>query len=138
MSQALALAVNEAVVIDTLGRRLRVEWDREAPVTPMGQLVFFTQFLATAGLFSEFVQTCPLFYSSPNAPAKQDVLGTATLAILTGHCRYAHIAALKCDRVNPVGLGMSQVCSEDSVRLAFQHTDPTACAQWQQATLERT
>ena len=137
VSQALDVGSNETVIMDTLGRRLRVEWDAEAPVTPLGQLIFFSQFLATAGLFSEFVRTCPLLYTSPNAPAKQDVLGTATLAILAGHCRYAHIAALKCDRVNPEGLGMSRVCSEDSVRLAFLDTDPEACAAWQQATLAR-
>ena len=135
--QSLNLANNETVIIDTLGRRMRVEWDADAPVTPLGQLVFFSQFLATAGLFSEFVRTCPLNYTSPNAPSKQDVLGTATLAILAGHCRYAHIAALRCDRVNPAGLGMTRVCSEDSVRLAFLHCDPEACAQWQQATLRQ-
>lgn len=137
VKQALALASDEPVIIDTLGRRLRVEWDADAPVTPLGQLVFFSQFLATSGLFTEFVETCPLRYTSPNAPSKQDVLGTATLAILAGHCRYAHIAALRCDGVNPAGLGMSRVCSEDSVRLAFLNTDPDACARWQQAALAR-
>lgn len=137
VAHAVDLATNQPVVIDTLGRRLRVEWDSDAPVTPLGQLVFFSQFLATSGLFSEFVQTCPLLYTSPNAPAKQDVLGSATLAILAGHCRYAHIAALKSDRVNPAALGMSHVCSEDSVRLAFLRTDSEACARWQQATLAR-
>jgi len=136
-NRTLDLSTDQTVIVDTLGRRVRVEWDPEAPVTPLGQLVFFSQFLATAGLFSEFVRTCPLLYSSPNAPAKQDVLGTATLAILAGHCRYAHIAALKSDRVNPQGLGMTRVCSEDSVRLAFLDTDPEACAQWQQQTLAR-
>ena len=138
VSQALDLAHTETVILDTLGRRMRVEWDPESPVTPLGQLVFFTQFLATAGLFSEFVRTCPLLYSSPNAPEKQDVLGTATLAILAGHCRYCHIAALKSDRVNPHALGMTRVCSEDSVRLAFKETDHDACARWQQATLAST
>ena len=39
--------------------------------------------------------------------------------------------------INPVGLGMTRVCSEDSVRLAFLHADPEACARWQQATLAR-
>jgi hypothetical protein len=129
----------EAVtVIDTLGRRVRVEWDPAAAVTPMGQLVYFSQFLATAGLFADWVRTCPLQYTSPNAPAKQDVLGTILLSHLAGHHRYAHITALRCDKVNPVGLGMSRVCSEDSVRLAFKETDPAACAQWQQAALAQT
>jgi hypothetical protein len=125
-------------VIETLGRRIRVEWDPAAPVTPMGQLVYFAQLLATAGLFSDWVRNCPLLYTSPNAPAKQDVLGTLTLAILAGHHRYAHITALRGDQVNPLGLGMSRVCSEDSVRLAFKDTDAASCAQWQQQALAQT
>lgn len=44
------------VVVDTHGRRFHVEWDPQAPVTPLGQLVFFSQFLATAGLFTEWVR----------------------------------------------------------------------------------
>lgn len=135
---ALSVTGNSVDVVDTLGRRVRVEWDSAAAVTPMGQLVYFTQFLATAGLFSEWVRSCPLEYTSPNAPAKQDILGTITMAILAGHCRYAHITALRCDKVNPVGFGMSQVCSEDSVRLAFKKVDPEKCAQWQQQALAET
>ena len=49
--QSLDLSANQTVIVDTLGRRMRVEWDPEAPVTPLGQLVFFSQFLATAGIF---------------------------------------------------------------------------------------
>ena len=134
----LATGEDSVVVVDTLGRRIRVEWDPAAAVTPMGQLVYFSQFLATAGLFSDWVKNCPLLYASPNAPAKQDVLGTLTLAILAGHHRYAHITALRCDKVNPVGLGMSRVCSEDSVRLAFKDMDQESCAQWQQKALAQT
>ena len=125
-------------VVETLGRRIRVEWDPGASETPMGQLVYFAQFLATAGLFAEWVKECPLHYSSPNAPAVQDVLGTLALAILAGHHRYAHITAMRGDQVNPIGLGMSRVCSEDSVRLAFKKVDSEACARWQQKALART
>ena len=62
--------------VDVHGRRLYVEWDPHAPVTPLGQLVYFSQFLATAGLFSQWVADCPLRYTSPNAPSLTDVLGT--------------------------------------------------------------
>ncbi len=54
---------------------------------PMGQLVFFAQFLKTAGLFESWVDDCPLRYDSPNAPAKKDVLGTYLLSSLAGHHR---------------------------------------------------
>jgi hypothetical protein len=49
---ALALP---SLPVDTLGRRVQVEWDPAAPVTPLGQLVFFCQFLATAGLYAPWI-----------------------------------------------------------------------------------
>jgi len=33
-----------AIAVDTVGRRFQVEWDPQAPATPLGQLVFFCQF----------------------------------------------------------------------------------------------
>ena len=124
--------------VDTHGRRFHVEWDPQAPVTALGQLVFFSQFLATAGLFSQWVKSCPLKFTSPNAPSLTDLLGTSVLAALCGHRRYCHVTALRGDTINPQGLGMSKVCSEDSVRRAFQEADPLACALWQQQSLQQT
>jgi hypothetical protein len=126
------------LTVDTLGRRFRVEWDPHAPVTPLGQLVFFAQFLAAGGLFAEWVRTCPLWFTSPNAPELTDLLGTITLAVLAGQNRYAHVTGLRADTVNPQGLGMSKVCSEDSVRRAFAAADPKACAAWQSGALQHT
>jgi hypothetical protein len=125
------------LVVDTHGRRFHVEWDPAAPVTPLGQLVFFSQFLATAGLYHDWVKSCPLVFTSNNAPALNDLLGTNTLAILSGQHRYSHVTALRADTVNPAGFGMSKVCSEDSVRRAFAGADPAACALWQTAALRR-
>src|SRR3569832_1070046 len=121
--------------VDTLGRRIQVEWDPFAPVTPLGQLVFFCQFLAAGGLYGDWIAQCPLRYSSPNAPAVRDVLGTSVLAILSGACRYAHVTALRGDQVNPQGLGMTRVVSEDSLRRAFQGQDAAELANWQRASL---
>ena len=123
------------IVVDTQGRRFHVEWDPHAPVTALGQLVFFSQFLATAGLFSEWVRTCPLQFRSPNAPSITDLLGTITLSILSGQFRYSHVTALRADTVNPQGFGMTKVCSEDSVRRAFANADAQACARWQREAL---
>ena len=89
------------VGIDSFTGPVRVEWDREAALTALGQLSFFIDFLKTAGLFEAFVADCPLRYTSPNAPKARDVLGTAMLSILSGHTRYAHIAALRGDGVVP-------------------------------------
>ena len=126
-----------SLAVDTVGRRVHVEWDPCAPVTPLGQLVFFCQFLAASGLYSKWIANCPLHYTSPNAPTVRDVLGTAVLGILSGACRYAHVTALRGDQVNPQGLGMDKVVSEDSLRRAFEDEDAIALAQWQtQALLE--
>ena len=61
---------NEDIQCDTFSGLVHVEWDEQAPVTPMGQLVFFTQFLKTCNLYGPWVQECPLKYTSPNAPSK--------------------------------------------------------------------
>src|SRR5512140_2612079 len=134
-SSATALAaqaiLDSPVQVDTLGQRFHVEWDPHAPVTPLGQLVFFAQFLAAGGLYADWVSRCPLRYASPNAPKIADVLGTWVLATLGGAWRYAHVTALRGDSVAPPGLGMEKVVSEDSLRRAFQDQEGAALAQWQ-------
>src|SRR5216684_5969039 len=127
-----------SIPVDTIHHRFHVEWDPEAPVTPLGQLVFFCQFLAAGGLYSRWVSECPLSYTSPNAPAVKDVLGTWVLGCLSGAWRYAHVTALRGDKVNPEGLGMEKVVSEDSLRRAFQGEEPEALACWQKEALFRT
>jgi hypothetical protein len=134
------LPLPDHLQVDTCGGRVRVEWDPHAPVTPLGQLVFFAQFLQTSGRFDLWVKDCPWVYTSPNAPAVRDVCGTVLLSVLCGHHRYAHVSALRGDRVNAPLLGMGQVVSEDSVRrgLAKGHGQPedeTAVARWQQRHL---
>jgi hypothetical protein len=101
------------VAVDTFGGRVHVEWDPSAAVTPLGQLPFFAEFLKVSGVFDRWVETCPVSWRSNNAPNKRDVLGTAVLAILCGHWRYAHISALRGDQVNAELLGMEKVVSED-------------------------
>jgi len=128
-------AMIAALAVDTMGRRVHVEWDPLAPVTPMGQLVFFCQFLAVSGLYARWLANCPLRYQSANAPAVKDVLGTCVLAILSGASRYAHVTGLRGDRVNPQGLGMTKVVSEDSLRRAFANGDAGALARWQTEAL---
>ena len=120
------------VPVDTFGVRVHVERDPQAAVTPLGQLPFFTEFLQVSGLFDPWVESCPLFLTSPTAPSKRDVLGTAMLAILSGHQRCAHISALRGDTVNPALLGMSQVMSEDSVRINLRKIDETESVAWLQ------
>src|ERR1035438_8103646 len=69
------------IVADTFAGRVHVEWDDMAPVTPLGQLPFFIDYLKQGGLFDARVADCPLFLTSPNAPAKRDLLGTVMLSV---------------------------------------------------------
>ncbi len=64
---------SEAMVVDTPWGRIHVQWDHSATATPNAQLAFFAEFLQTTGLFKSWVDSCPLNYTSPNAPTKSDV-----------------------------------------------------------------
>lgn len=126
-----------SIPVDTYGGRVHVEWNAQAAVTPLGQLPFFIEFLKTADLFEPWVDQGPLSYTSPNAPAKRDVLGTLFLSVLAGHHRYSHISSIRCDTVNPILLGMSKVVSEDSVRRGLKNCDEEESRQWLQSHLKR-
>jgi len=126
----------EAVEVETYGGKLHVEWDKDAAVTPIGQLPFFIQFLKLGGRFQPWVDDCPLCYTSNNAPKKIDVLGSLFLSILSGHRRYAHITNLMSDRVNSELLGMSKIVSDDSARRGLKKIDEEAGIKWLQAHLQ--
>lgn len=130
------LSEDAPVAVETFGGRVHVEWDSQAPVTMLGQLPFFVEYLQVSGLFDPFVADCPLVYRSPNAPDKRDILGTLLLSILAGHRRYAHIGSLRSDGINPELLGMARVMSEDSVRRAFSKMDEEAGVAWLQDHLD--
>jgi hypothetical protein len=129
---------DQPVPIDTYAGRVDIDWDVQAPVTPIGQMAFFVGFLKSSGLFDNSVAACPLHYASPNAPSRRDVLGTVLLSILSGHRRYAHITALRADTVNPPLLGMHKVLSEDAVRRAFEKIETVSGIGWLQEQLDYT
>ena len=123
------------LIVDTEGGRYQVEWNDEAPLTPMGQLVFFAQFLKANGLFTRLCADAPFDYKSNNAPDVTDVLGTLLLSIVVGHYRYAHMTAMRFDKVTPALFGMSKVVSEDSARRSIQHLDQIGARTWLQKHL---
>ena len=97
------------VRLRTPGGSYQVRWDADGKATALGRLAFFGEFLEVTGLFERWVASCPLGYTSPNAPAAQDVLGTWLLSILDGQRRYAHITGLRGDSVAPGILGMNRI-----------------------------
>ncbi len=50
-----------ALSAETFGDRVLVSWVTHAPVTPLGQLPFFTDNLKQGALFDAFIADCPLF-----------------------------------------------------------------------------
>jgi hypothetical protein len=120
----------DKIAIDTYGGRVYIDWDHSTPVTPLGQLSFFIEFLKTTGLFDDWVSTCPLQFNSPNAPAVRDILGTILLSVLSGHTRYSHITTVRTDKVNAPLLGMNKIVSEDSVRRALIKMPEPQSEEW--------
>jgi hypothetical protein len=130
--------LDEPLMVETEGGRYQVQWDDSAPATPLGQLVFFAQFLRTGELFSRLCAEGPFGFNSNNAPEVVDVVGTLLLSILCGHSRYAHINALRFDTVTPPILGMNKVVSEDSARRSLKRLDQIGARSWQQRHLRAT
>lgn len=118
------------VGVQTMGGRVQVRWETESAATPMGQLAFFIEFLNLTGLWSRWLDSCPLSYTSPNAPTKAEVLGTWMLSMLAGHRRYSHVTAIRCDGINPGLLGMRKVISEDALRNALKRIPEAAGSAW--------
>ena len=117
-------ASEEAMRVQTPGGVFSVRWDKRGSATALGQLAFFAEYLEATGLIERWHESCPLSYSSPNAPALVDVLGTWMLSILDGQCRYAHVGALRGDGVAPSILGMSKIIGDDSLRRALSAIAP--------------
>jgi len=110
---------DESMQVRTPGGVFSVRWDQRGSATALGQLAFFAEYLEATGLFERWLGSCPLSYTSPNAPELVDVLGTWMLSILDGHCRYAHVGALRGDGVAPSILGMNKIIGDDSLRHAL-------------------
>jgi hypothetical protein len=120
----------DKIPVDTYGGRVYIEWSDESPVTPLGQLSFFIEFLKRTELFDHWVEHCPLKLSSPNAPTVRDILGTILLSVLSGHTRYSHITTVRTDKVNAPLLGMNKIVSEDSARRALIKLPELESREW--------
>jgi hypothetical protein len=126
------------MAVDTFGGKVFIRWDPDASVTALGSVAYFIDFLKTNGLWERWVEDCPLHYRRPNAPPKQDILGTVMLSVLAGHKRYAHISTVRSDSVLPGLLGMQRVRSEDAVRRAFQQGEEQPWTAWTRQHLTAT
>ena len=130
--------VDRGKAVETFGGKVFVRWDPDAAVTAFGPVTYFIEFLKTSGLWPKWVKDCPLSYSSPNAPPKEDILGTILLSVLAGHKRYAHVTTIRSDSVTPGLLGMQRVRSADAVRRAFLKGEVEDHTAWLQKHLNST
>jgi len=78
-------------------------------------------------------------FTSPNAPAPRDILGTILLSVLAGHTRYSHMSGIRNDPVNAALLGMKKAVSEDAVKRALRdNLSEQAGCYWLRKTLLNT
>ena len=75
---------------------IQIRWENESAATPMGQLACFTEFPNLSGLWSRWLESCPLAHAVPNPPSKAVVLGTWMLSMLARHRRYSHVTTIRC------------------------------------------
>lgn len=144
------------VICDTFKGTVHLEWDPHAPITPLGQLPFFIDFLKTTDLYNQWLSDCPLQtkFKGPASSGTPNILGTLFLSALSGQRRYSHITTIRNDEVNPPLFGMTKIISEDTARRAFQFYDPAvdpkselwkqesekwlqACQEWQHRHLKK-
>jgi hypothetical protein len=124
--------------VETMGGSFQVSWEEDAGISPQGLLTYFFEFLHVSGLWEDFVEKCPLRYSSPNAPTKTEILGTILCGVLNGHRRYAHISGMRGDPVLPKLLGIGKLRSEDSIRRAFANQDEDKLTVWMDQQTDKT
>jgi len=126
----------QAMSVEAIGARVQVRWNAKEAATPFGQMAYFAEFLNLTGLYQRWIESCPLHYASPNGSKIADILGTLFLSVLSGHWRYAHIAALRADGVSAAMLGMDNVVSEDTVRRALRAMEEVEGMNWLQTHLD--
>ena len=124
--------------VETMGGPVQVSWEEDPGISPHGLLTYFFEFLHVSGLWEDFVEQCPLCYTSPNAPTKAEILGTILCGVLNGHRRYAHISGMRGDPVLPKLLGIGKLRSEDSIRRAFAQQDEDALTLWMDRQTDKT
>jgi hypothetical protein len=124
--------------VETVGGPMQVHWEEDPGISPHGMLTYFLEFLHLSGIWAEFVEQCPLRYSSPNAPTKAEILGTILCSVVSGHRRYAHITGMRSDSVLPKLLGIACLRSEDSIRRAFAQQDEEALTLWMDQQTDKT
>ena len=119
------------------GGTLHWAGDEHVPVTRHGYLPFFSEFLKSGELFSEWVEDCPIEFKSNNAPEVKDVLGTGMVSVLCGHTRYQHCSSLYGDMAGASMLGINRFVSHDSFARAIARMAEQDAVAWKRRHLAK-
>ena len=122
----------EAMVVDTHGGRIHVQWDRAASASANAQLTFFAEFLATLRFYESWVDSCPLELQQSQRTEQTRCAGHLALVGpgRAGHKRYAHITGLRSDALSPQVLGVNKIISEDALRRASARMSAEQSCGW--------
>ena len=63
--------VIDKIAVDTYGGRVYIDWDHETPVTALGQLSFFIEFLKRTELFDHWVGSLSITINQPECACTQ-------------------------------------------------------------------
>jgi hypothetical protein len=58
--------------LDTFACPVKVEWDTSSPLTPLGQIVYFIEFLKVSVRLDAAIEDCPLVADNGGGPPKRN------------------------------------------------------------------
>ena len=106
----------------------------------LGQLPFFTEYLKVLRSLLRADGGLPTALHEPDLCRRSGTSWKRCFGIgsYAGQWRYAHITALRGDRVNPSLLGMSKVASEHSGRRGLERIEPVVGTSWLHGQIDDT
>jgi len=122
----------------TLNGSYSYEWETDTPISINGHNAIFNSFLESSGLLEHLIKTCPIKYTSHNAPTIRDFVSTIVLSILNGYTRYRHIDKLCNDDVTAELYKMKKIMSSDSIRRGIKKIDEKEGNDWIRTEIFRT
>lgn len=91
----------------------------ERPVTPLGGLSVFFEFLGRIGYEEAVKRSMPVELRSPNAIDPAHTFTTFLVSVLAGARRFAHAGLIRADRTLHQMLGIVRVPTDDTIRNLF-------------------
>jgi hypothetical protein len=91
----------------------------DRPVTPLGGLSVFFEFLGCIGYAQAVKRSMPVEFRSPNAIDPSHTFTAFLVSVLAGARRFAHAGLIRTDRALHRMLGISRMPTDDTIRNLF-------------------